>query len=633
MIELLPMAAVSATAGNAALVTFALYMAGVFFLAVLANRKQSGKEFAGEYFLGSKNFGMWAFALTYAATAASGGSFMGFPALIYTSGWALAWWIAGYTLVPIVALGLFAKRINQVGRIAGAITVPELLRKRFGSPAVGNTATLLVLFFMFFYLLAQFKAGAEIMATLLDGVPAYQSVVASIEGVTRGLPWVGQSSGDYLLCLIVFAVTTIIYTAYGGFRAVVWTDVMQGLVMAVGVLLLLGLTLSQVGGLGNATRQLTEMTPPEFGMASLKWTGPVDKAEQSLARGVWVSTAEGEVLRLRQAAQLKANGDAVEVEVLRLTTAADQERVRGLARPGVVAELLSSEPYAYGAGEKGVYVTAPGPSRTQPMGFLTVFLAMSFFAFWNFSGAGQPSYMVRQMAYNNTVTLRRSIMLVAVFFSLIYFPLVIIFTSARVLLPGMEVFPDRVMPEMATYVTTAAGFPWLAGLLVAAPFAAVMSSVDSFLILVSSGVVRDVYQQNLNPTASEKTVQRLSYTVTVVVGLLAVLAVLNPPRFLQDLIVFASGGLGACFLMPMVLALYWKGMTARAAVTGMISGAVTVLVLYSIGYFVRGEFGEYNLLGLHPFIWSVLVTSTLIVWVSRHSAPPAPELVEKYFGR
>lgn len=633
MIEMpLPLGAVSSTAGNAALITFAIYMAGVFFLAVLANRKQSGKEFAGEYFLGSKNFGTWAFALTYAATAASGGSFMGFPALIYSSGWALAWWIAGYTLVPIVALGLFAKRINQVGRIAGAITVPELLRKRFGSSAVGNTATLLVLFFMFFYLLAQFKAGAEIMATLLDGVPAYQNAVAAIENATRGLPWVGQSSGDYLLCLVVFAVATIIYTAYGGFRAVVWTDVMQGLVMAVGVLLLLGFTLSQVGGPGSATRQLAEMTPPEFGSASLHLQEPAGST-LTLPRGAWVTGADGEVLRLRQAATLHAGSAPVEAEVLRLTTPADKERARALAHPAVSAGLIHSEPYAYGAGQKGVYVTAPGPSRTQPAGFLTVFLAMSFFAFWNFSGAGQPSYMVRQMAYNNTVTLRRSIMLVAVFYSLIYFPLVIIFTSARVLLPGMEVFPDRVMPEMAAHVTTAAGFPWLAGLLVAAPFAAVMSSVDSFLILVSSGVVRDVYQQNINPNASEKTVQRLSYTVTVVAGLLAVVAVLNPPRFLQDLIVFASGGLGACFLMPMVLALYWKGMTARAAVAGMISGALTVLVLYSIGYFVRGEFGEYNLLGLHPFIWSVIVTSSLIVLVSRRSPAPAPELLEKYFGR
>ena len=47
--------------------------------------------------------------------------------------------------------------------------------------------------------------------------------------------------------------------------------------------------------------------------------------------------------------------------------------------------------------------------------------------------------------------------------------------------------------------------PWLAGLLVAAPFAAVMSTVDSFLLMISSAIVRDVYQRDINPAASEKT--------------------------------------------------------------------------------------------------------------------------------
>ncbi|MCB1224521.1 MAG: hypothetical protein KDK99_01810 [Verrucomicrobiales bacterium] len=623
----------SATAGNSALITFALYLVGVFVLAALANRLQNKAEFASEYFLGSKNIGMWAFALTYAATAASGGSFMGFPALIYSHGWSLAWWIAGYSIVPIVSLGLFAKRINQVGRIAGAITVPELLRRRFASPAVGNVATALVVFFMFFYLLAQFKAGAEIMATLLEDVAPYQTAVHALESITRGLPWIGQSSGDYLLCLLVFAITVILYTAYGGFRAVVWTDVMQGLIMAVGVILLLSLTLRQVGGLHQATQTLAAMTPPEFGTARLQRDDP-DPEALTLPRGSWIKDAAAQPLRLQTAVTLAAGERlSAPTSVLRITTEEEKARLAPQVDPRVTAIEINTTAYAHGAGKPGVYLHAPGPSRTTPTGFLSVFLALSFFAFWNFSGAGQPSYMVRQMAYNNTVTLRRSIILVAVFFTLIYFPLVIIFTSARIVLPGMEIHPDRIMPEMASHITQLAGMPWLAGLLIAAPFAAVMSSVDSFLILVSSGVVRDIYQENINPQASEKTVKRLSHLVTVGVGLLAVFAVLNPPRFLQDLIVFASGGLGASFLMPMVFALYWPRMTAGAAVGGMISGALTILVLYCIGYAIQGEFGEYNLLGLHPFVWSILVTTVVILLSSRFSQAPEQRLIEKFFGR
>ena len=53
-------------------------------------------------------------------------------------------------------------------------------------------------------------------------------------------------------------------------------------------------------------------------------------------------------------------------------------------------------------------MSAPGPSRDSPAGFLGVMLALSFFAFWNFSGAGQPSYMVRQMAFAPPYVAQRS---------------------------------------------------------------------------------------------------------------------------------------------------------------------------------------------------------------------------------
>ncbi|MDF1816295.1 MAG: hypothetical protein P1V20_29115 [Verrucomicrobiales bacterium] len=620
-------------AGNSALITFAVYLVGVFVLAGFANRIQASKEFAGEYFLGSKGLGLWAFALTAAATSASGGSFMGFPSLIYTHGWVVGWWISGYAVVPLVSLGLIAKRMNQVGRISGAITIPELLRRRFGSASVGNVATMMIVFFMFFYLLAQFKAGAEIMATLLDGVVVYENLVASVESVTKGLPWVGDTGGDYLLCLSVFAVAVIAYTTFGGFRAVVWTDVMQGIVMALGVLLLLGLTLKQVGGIRNATGKLTEMTPPEFGTATLQLTEP-SSVEKIFSKGSWLDDASGNPYRLGESVAIAA-GDttSVPVEILKITTAEEIEKLRGGGIEGVKLVDIETTPHAYGAGQRGVYVTAPGPSKTNPVGFMTVMLAFSFAVFWNFGGAGQPSQQVRQMAFDGTKILRRSIILVMVFFSMIYFPLVIVFTSARVLLPGMEVYADRVMPEMAAFVTESAGVPWLAGLLVAAPFAAVMSSVDSFLLLVSSGVVRDIYQQNINPRASEKTVKRMSYIVTVAVGILGVLAALNPPRFLQDLVVFASGGLGAAFLMPVVFALYWRRMNSSAMVGGMISGALTILILYTVGYIVHGKFGEYNLLGLHPFIWAIVVTAAVILLLGTRGRKVDSSLVEKYFGR
>ena len=596
---------------NTALISFGVYLLGVFFLAWLSSRVREKKEFVGEYFLGSRNLGLWAFALTFAATSASGGSFMGFPSLIYTHGWVLALWIASYMVVPIVGMGLLGKRMNRLARQSGAVTIPDIIKARFKSDAVGMIATLLILFFMFFYLLAQFKAGSKIMTTLLQDVPVYQSTVAAVGDAIDGLPWVGGAEPDYVLCLLVFSFSVIVYTAFGGFRAVVWTDVMQGVVMGAGVIILLILTLGQVGGLSKATEQLKEMTPPENGTGFITLGQSADE-DTTLPKGTWLRLTDGGIARLAEQVRLAKGKTETEAKLLRITTPAEVERIEptqlGFA---VSTSFTPTQANGYGAGRKGVYVSAPGPHPDNEDGFLNVWVAVSFFFFWAFGSAGQPSNMVRLMAFNGTNVLRKAMLSISIYFTVIYLLLVVIFCCGRILLPGMEIDSDRIMPELAATVTSSAGVPWLAGLLLAAPFAAVMSSVDSFLLMVSSSVVRDIYQNRVNPDASEQRLKKLSYLVTAVVGILAMLAVLNPPEYLQDLIVFATSGLAGCFLMPVLLGLYWPGMTARGAIAGMLGGLGCHLGLYLIGWFVNGKFASYQLLEFNPFIWAILVSGLL----------------------
>ena len=596
---------------NTALISFGVYLLGVFFLAWLSSRVREKKEFVGEYFLGSRNLGLWAFALTFAATSASGGSFMGFPSLIYTHGWVLALWIASYMVVPIVGMGLLGKRMNRLARQSGAVTIPDIIKARFKSDAVGMIATLLILFFMFFYLLAQFKAGSKIMTTLLQDVPVYQSTVAAVGDAIDGLPWVGGAEPDYVLCLLVFSFSVILYTAFGGFRAVVWTDVMQGVVMGAGVIILLILTLGQVGGLSKATEQLKKMTPPENGTGFITLGQSADE-DTTLPKGTWLRLTDGGIARLAEHVRLAKGKTETEAKLLRITSPAEVERIEptqlGFA---VTTSFTPTEANGYGAGRKGVYVSAPGPHPDNEDGFLNIWVAVSFFFFWAFGSAGQPSNMVRLMAFNGTNVLRKAMLSISIYFTVIYLLLVVIFCCGRILLPGMEIDSDRIMPELAATVTSSAGVPWLAGLLLAAPFAAVMSSVDSFLLMVSSSVVRDIYQNRVNPDASEQRLKKLSYLVTAVVGILAMLAVLNPPEYLQDLIVFATSGLAGCFLMPVLLGLYWPDMTAHGAIAGMLGGLGCHLGLYLIGWFVNGKFASYQLLEFNPFIWAILVSGLL----------------------
>ena len=662
----------AASASNAALWTFLIYMLAVFSLAILSNKLMKGKNFLSEYFLGSRGLGVWAFALTFAATSASGGSFTGFPSKIYTHGWVLGLWIGSYIVVPICAMGLLGKRINQVARLSSSITVPDILRDRFRSAAFGLIAVALIVFFMSFNLVAQFKAGSLILKTLVLDVGVFQDASTAVNGWIEGIGFLEGVDAGYLICLMTFGIAVIIYTTYGGFHAVVWTDVMQGIVMVIGVLIMLPLALMLVskeapegtGGLEYATRQMIEMVPPEEGTLTLHSTGVVTE-NLAIRQGDWL-TLPGEsprLFRVTGESNIPAGSSSASgVSVLEIMTPGDINRVLGhedtVIRSDLQVDLESLEMTAYVFGgeedrngngqldegedrnkngkldhpQKGMYVTGPGPDKREINGFLPLSLAVSFFFMWAISGSGQPSSMVRLMAFKDTITLRRSIFTVAMYYSMIYFPLVIIFCCARILLPGMENESDRIMPAMAIFLTENIGLGWLAGLLVAAPFAAVMSTVDSFLLMISSALVRDIYQRNINPDVQEKTVKTLSYIFTILVGLGAMAGAVNPPQFLQDIIVYTGSGLAAAFLAPMVFALYWPRSNASGCICGMLTGFAAHLAMYFSGIFINGSFFQpYRLLDFDPIIVGLFTSFAATFVATLLTAPPPRDLVQKYF--
>src|SRR5438309_717690 len=154
---------------------------GDFLLGALSHQLLKRGSFLKEYFLGDRQLNAWVLSLTYVATSVSAGSFVGFPSFIYSFGWVLALWIGGYMIAGLVSKGALAKRLNQASRISGAITVPDVLRDRFQSPALGVLASLFLLTFLVFNLVAQFKAGGLILREACGGVrgtAAYRTVRA-----------------------------------------------------------------------------------------------------------------------------------------------------------------------------------------------------------------------------------------------------------------------------------------------------------------------------------------------------------------------------------------------------------------------------------------------------------------------
>ena len=626
-----------------ALLVFFLYTLVVFTLAWVSHRVLTKKKFLSEYFLGSRGLGMVALALTFGATSASAGSFAGFPALIYTHGWVLALWIASYMIFPLCGMGLLGKRLNQVARKTGAITIPDVLRARFDSRTLALLSTLLMALMLIVYLIPQFKLAALIIEQLLGGVDLFQQAAVGLAELLGHRIPTGVSA-EYLLGLTLFAVLVIVYTTFGGFRAVVWTDILQGFVMMSGVMFMLMLALWHVGGLSTATEKLKNMTPPRVGQVVFSLPD-AEAAAYHIPTDTWftiedTSSAGVRLFRTNQSTVIsEATKQSPPVLVVEITTLSEIEEILArmvngetLVIPSIVMpQTIQMQDYAFGAGNRGVYVSAPGPSPTERNGFLPLGLALSFFVFWALSGTGQPGNMVRLMAFDNTKTLKRAIVSLSVYFSLIYFPIVVIFCCARILSPGLDQTPDRIMPVMAFVLTDAANIPWLAGLLIAAPFAAAMSTVDSFMLMISSSVVRDVYQQNINPFASERIIKRMSYACTFVVGVIATVGAVNPPQFLQYLIVFTGGGLAVAFLGPVSLALYWPRFNSTGAISAMLGGFIFYLALYIAGFIVYGGTNPIRPLGFDPLIWGFLV-SVLFAWAGTILTKPPPQaLVEKFF--
>jgi Na+/pantothenate symporter len=627
-----------------ATLTFLVYTVGVFILAWLSHRILAQREFLSEYYLGSRGLGVVALTLTLGATAASAGSFAGFPALIYAHGWVLSLWIAGYMMVPLCAMGLFGKRLNQMARASGCITLPDVLRERYGSPALALSASLLMVLMLSFYLIPQFKLAALILRQLLGGMEWFSAsaVLLSRSSSQWGL------DAEYLLCLLIFAVMVVAYTTLGGFRAVVWTDVLQGIIMVGGVVVLLGLALAYVGGLPSATKRLAEMTTPRLGTALFRHANGQPAAIRIPVDSWFTIPSEPtpRLFRLNESAVIPAGDlESSAAKVVEITTPEEIDAILASQRQsiglpgGVSAEIVELRDYAFGAGKRGVYVTAPGPAPPGGVeddagastGFLSIGLAISFFFYWSLSGAGQPGTMVRLMAFDNARTLTRSIAALTVYFGIIYFPLVIIFCCARLIVPGIDQTPDRIMPAVAFELSSWAGAPWLAGLLLAVPFAAAMSTVDSFMLMISSSLVRDVYQRQINPAASPRTVKVLSYACMILIGAVVTIGAMNPPKFLQYLIVFAGGGLSVSFLVPLAMALYWPRSNLAGVMAAMFGGIGFYLSLYIGGFIAYGRATPLFLLQLDPMVWGAVASALFGLGVTLATKPPPAQLVDRFF--
>ncbi|HEX6595210.1 MAG TPA: sodium/proline symporter PutP [Bacillota bacterium] len=164
--------------------------------------------------------------------------------------------------------------------------------------------------------------------------------------------------------------------------------------------------------------------------------------------------------------------------------------------------------------------------------------------------------------------------------------------------------------------------PVVAGILLAAILSAIMSTIDSQLLVSSSAVAEDFYKAIFRRNASDKELVWVGRVATLAIALIATVIAMNPQSSVLDLVSYAWAGFGAAFGPIIILSLYWKGITRNGALAGIIVGAVTVIIW---GDFLSG--GIFDVYEILPGFVLNLITA---VMVSKFDRKPAPEIEAEF---
>ena len=462
------------------LAIMAVYLVANAVLGIVYSKRQerlSQMSFEKKYFMGSRGMNGIVLAMTTVATYASVSSFISGPgAAAMTYGFSQAW-VAGVQVgAAFLVLGILGKKFAVVSRKTGAVTVAGYLKARYKSDALVIVTTVLMLVFFVTQMIAQFMGGATL-----------------IESMT-GLP--------YWLSLAIFAGVVILYTAFGGFSAVVITDTLQGIIMLFGTFLFLFFVVRNIG---------------DF--------------------------------------------DAMAVTL---------------------------------------DATLPGWDRLTGTGYS----AGSLLSFWVLVGVGViglPQTAVRGMGFKNTKSLHSAMLIGTIAAGVLMIGMHVGGAWAGALISGQEfASSDYVIPAVIQQIMPAS----VAGIFLAAPMAAVMSTVSSLLILASASIVKDLWGTYIvkdDPVKKEKfqkNISTSSFVVTLLIGVLVFVLTLTPPDIIFWVNLFAMGGLECCFFWPIVGGVFYKLGNKQAAIGSSLIGVLVYVTSYQF---------KLTVWGINSVVWGLML--------------------------
>lgn len=438
--------------------------------------KESDMSFSKKYFIGSRGMNGLVLAMTTVATYTSVSSFVSGPgAAGLTYGFSQVW-VSGVQIgAAFLMLGVMGKKFAVVSRKTGAVTVAGYLKARYKSDFLVISTTLIMLTFFVTQMIAQFMGGATLIETV------------------TGMP--------YWVSLVIFALVVILYTAFGGFTAVVITDTIQGIIMLIGTFLFLFFVVRGIGDFDTMKITMDQTLP---GWDNLTGSG---------------------------------------------------------YKPGAL---------------------------------------LSFWVLVGVGVLGLPQTAVRGMGFKDTKSCHRAMLIGTIVVGVLMIGMHTAGVWARAIVPE-ETFAssDYFIPTVVQKIMPVG----LAGLFLAAPMAAVMSTVSSLLILASASIVKDLWRTYVvkdNKSKKEKfnkNLSKTSFVVTLFIGIIVFILTLTPPDIIFWVNLFAMGGLESCFFWPLVGGLFYKKGNKQAAIASSLIGITTYIVSYQFGL---------TIFNINSVVWGIL---------------------------
>lgn len=469
---------------TAQLIAIGLYVAALLVIGFIASRRMHDIR---DYFASGKRLGFINVAFSSRATGESAWLLLGLTGMGFAVG-VQAFWVVLGEIIGVAGAWLFmAKRFKRLTDRYDSLTVPDYLESRFRDSS---------------HWLRLIAAGA-----LVIFVPIYAAAQVHAAG---GAFYDFLGWNHYVGAAFGFAVV-LLYITQGGFTAVVWSDVFQGTLMLLGLVVLPIVAFMEIGGFTNLIDSIRAINPD---LLTLHGPAPANEAgEQIAGAGGWNAGSIFTVLGFIAIGIGFLGSPQVFVRFISIKS--EKEINKGTLVAVTWTTLALSGAVCIGILGRAIFL----PTDIKPIDPETV----------------------------------------------------------DAVAPTVSAVQDSILPHMAEVLLPA----FFTGLFIAMVLSAIMSTIDSLLVVASSAAVRDYWQKTRHPDMSDERLVSTSRKLTVILALIAFalgigILLYDKEQGIFWTIIFGWSGIAATFCPTIILSLFWSKLTSLGAKCAMVAGFLGV---------------------------------------------------------